>query len=433
MSSGGTHSCIRVLALIGVVRSVAGESQVDALLDSYPPDASILEILLERHRRDLFEGFLPFMDRHVVDHEIGGFMCNTDRRGRNLIQDKSSWYEGRGIWVYSFIYTHLDANEKYLEIARKSVGFILELEPEAATETWPRSISREGEALSGPCPNIYGDLFIAEGLAEYSVAVGDKTYWDHAKRIALKCLERYDRPDYLPGIGRTYLGPEAPPIPGARILGHWMIFLRLVTQMLRTRQDAGLEMLAHRCVDAILDHHHNPEFDLTNEIMNHDLSLAAPPYDRLVYTGHALETFWMVLDEAVRREDGAMFERVARRFRRHIEAAWDDVHGGLFRKLQDVGENIRSADKVLWVQEEALVGALLIYERTGESWAWEMFSEIDEYVQAHYPLAKHGFPLWISSADQRVTFEEKATRVENFHHPRYLALNILALERHLAR
>jgi len=401
--------------------------------DSDPPDASILERLLERYRRDLFEGFLPFMDRHVVDHEIGGFMCNTDRRGKNLTRDKSSWFEGRGTWVYSFVYNNLDPNEKYLEIARKSVEFILELEPEAATETWPRSISREGQALSEPCLDIYGDLFIAEGLAEYSVAVRDKTHWDHAKMIAFKCLERYDRPDYLPEIGRTYLGPEAPSIPGARILGHWMVFLRLVTQMLRTRQDAELEALADRCVEAILDRHHNPEFDLTNEIMNHDLSLATQPYDRLVYTGHALETLWMVLDEAIRRKDGAMFEEGARRFRRHFEAARDDAYGGVFRNPQDVGENIRSADKVLWVQEEALVGALLIHEHTGESWAWEMFSELYEYVQAHYPIAKHGFPLWISSADQRVTFEEKATRVENYHHPRYLALIILALERHLAR
>ncbi|MCP5117846.1 MAG: hypothetical protein GY953_44065, partial [bacterium] len=38
-----------------------------------------LEELRDQYRRDLFGDFLPFMEKYVIDHEYGGFLCNTDR------------------------------------------------------------------------------------------------------------------------------------------------------------------------------------------------------------------------------------------------------------------------------------------------------------------------------------------------------------------
>src|SRR5215471_8360231 len=79
------------------------------------------EKLRTQYRHDLFDDFLPFMDRHVIDHDYGGFMCNTDRDGTNLSQGKTAWYEGRGIWVYSFLYNHF-AKEKTVSGCRAKVG-----------------------------------------------------------------------------------------------------------------------------------------------------------------------------------------------------------------------------------------------------------------------------------------------------------------------
>ena len=41
---------------------------------------------------------------------IGGFMCNVDHHGRQVNQNKLSWFEGRGIWVYRFSTTILPEN-----------------------------------------------------------------------------------------------------------------------------------------------------------------------------------------------------------------------------------------------------------------------------------------------------------------------------------
>lgn len=395
-----------------------------------------LQSLREKYRRDLFDDFLPFMDRYVIDHELGGFMCNTDYTGARANDKKSSWFEGRGTWVYAFLYNNLAREKKYLEVARRSIEFTLKIKPAGADALWAKEVTRDGKPLTSAEGEIYGDLFIAEGLAEYSKATGQKEYWEMAKQLVVKCVGLYDREDYRPTIGQTYLGKDARPFPGARIQGVWMVLVRVATQMLEMRPDAELGKIAARSVDAVLNHHFNPAFRLNNELLNHDLSRPENEYAQLVYTGHCIETLWMMMDEAARLKDKKLFETFAERFRRHVEVAWDGVYGGVFRNLMKVDENVWTLDKVLWAQEEVLIGSLFIFERTGAEWAREMFNRTFEYVQKTYPLKKYGSPLWMYGGNRKVEFEEFKTRpkrVENYHHPRHLMLNLMRLDRMIKR
>jgi mannose/cellobiose epimerase-like protein (N-acyl-D-glucosamine 2-epimerase family) len=392
-----------------------------------------LRQLRDQYRRDLFDDFLPFMERYVIDAEYGGFRCNIDHLGNRVNHNKMSWFEGRGIWVYSFLYNNLKREQKYLDVARRSLDLIMKLRPRD-TELWPKEITREGKPLTSADGEVYGDLFIAEGLAELSKATGDRAFWNEAKQILLKCVRLYDRPDYRPTIGQTYFGPSAPPFPGARIQGVWMTLIRAATQMLEMRPDPEVEAVASRCVDAITNHHYNADYELINELLNHDLTRPQNEYGQLVYTGHCVENLWMLMFEAVRRREEALFEKLAGWFKRHVEVAWDDVYGGVFRNLQNVDRNVWVVDKVLWAQEEVLIGSLLIVERRGYDWAVEMFERTNNYVREKYSLKKHGSPLWIYASDRKVSYDaflKMPKRVENFHHPRHLMLNLLSLERML--
>jgi hypothetical protein len=98
----------------------------------------------------------------------------------------------------------------------------------------------------------------------------------------------------------------------------------------------------------------------------------------------------------------------------------------------NVEQNSWTLDKVLWAQEEVLIGSLLVYEHTGASWARELFNQAFEYVQNTFPLKKWGSPLWMYAGNRKVEFAEFKTRpkrVEHYHHPRHLMLNLLAIER----
>jgi mannose/cellobiose epimerase-like protein (N-acyl-D-glucosamine 2-epimerase family) len=385
------------------------------------------------YRAELFEEFLPFMDKYIVDHEFGGFMCSADRDGTNLSTDKVTWYIGRGIWVYSFLYTHFGRDEAHLNTARQAVDFILKTRPSTPGTAWPKRFTREGTPLTPPDNEVYGDLFIAEGLTAYSAAAGDERYLTLAKEILQARLLTYESPAYLPEAGQTYLGPDARTFPGARVLGVWMVLLRLATQMLELHADPEIEKIAGRSIDAILRHHLHPDFELLNELLAHDFSRAGNEYDRLVYIGHAIETLWMVMFEAQRRNDESLWSRAAALFRRHVEVAWDDVYGGVLRNLRDAEQNVWDVDKVLWEQLEVLIGCLAMVEHRGDPWAGEMFEREFLYVRDHFRLEPHGLPLYMFMSDRRATFTSHADRIENYHLPRYLMLSLLSVERMLGR
>lgn len=394
-----------------------------------------LEALQKRYRAWLFDDFLPFMDRHVIDWKHGGFMCGVGHDGIRQHDRKATWFEGRGTWVYAFLYSQFGRHERYLEVARRSLDLVLRVRP-ARGGLWPKELTREGAPYGPPETAVYGALFVAEGAAEYARATNERKYWDLAHELVLESVQRYDREDYEPTIGQTYLGPSARAFPGARIQGVWMVLMRVVTQMLEQRPDSGLEAVADRCVDAILTRHYNPAFRLNNELLNHDLSRPDNEYAQLVYTGHCIETFWMLLHEALRRKDAKLFTVAADRFRRHVEVAWDDVYGGVLRNLMNVHANSWTLDKVLWAQEEVLIGSLVVYECSGATWAKELFERTLAYVEATYPLADHKSPVWMYAGNRRMTFDDFLTRprrIENYHHPRHLMLNLLAIDRLLRR
>ncbi|HDY88935.1 MAG TPA: hypothetical protein ENH82_12585 [bacterium] len=381
-----------------------------------------LEELRDLYRNDLFEDYIPFVYKYVVDNEYGGFMCHTDRDGTNLSGRKRTWYEGRGIWVSSFLYNKLDPDPKHLEAARKSVEFILKNKPEG-DRFWPQLMTREGKPTTW-ISRVYGDLFVATGLQEYSKAVKDDYYWDMAKDIMLKCMRMYDRPDY----GKSVDGSEALSPPGKRYLGHWMIFIRLASQMLEFKTDPEVKAVIDRCIDAIMNHHYNTEYGLLNEELTHDLKRLPDKKYNSASLGHGIETLWMVMYEAHRRKDKDLFNLTAERFKHHVEVAWDDIYGGVFTGL-NIETMVPSLSKVLWAQEEVLIGTMFIIEQTGASWAKDWYSKMYNYIRDKYPLKQYGYPLWILYGDRKVTFEEHAIRVGNFHHPRHLMLNLLSIER----
>lgn len=381
--------------------------------------------LLKKYQAYLFDDFLPFMDKHIIDHESGGFMCNADRSGNLLTTNKRTWFDGRGLWVYSFLYNNLRKDPAFLDTARKTAELLLKIQPRD-NEFWPWSYTRDGKPINESPPDIYGNLFVAEGLAEYSKACGEDIYYDIAKKILLSCLNIYDRLNYVYDV---YYGPSAEQLTGPRVLGHWMVFLKASNGMLHIHDDPEVSKVAERSIDALMNYHYMSDFDLMIEVLTHDLKRPDGPFSQFSYTGHAIEVLWMIMDEALRRKDRTVYDLAAKRLKRHVEVAWDDVYGGVFRCLENVDQNIWQVDKVLWEQEEVLIGSMSLIEHTADPWAFRWFDRTYNYVMDNFPLQKYGYSLWNAGGDRKMTFVKEADRVENYHHPRHLMLNILSMQR----
>lgn len=384
--------------------------------------------LRDRYRADIFDRYLPFMERHVVDNAFGGFMCAVLPDGTPVSTEKRSGYEGRGIWVYSFLYNNIAREDIYLETAKRSVDFLLKNKPRGAS-MWNASFSREGKPIAKPPASVNSDLYIADGLQEFAKASGDSSFYDLAREVLMKCLAVYDRDDYGRGIGQAYLGKTVSETPGVRILDDWMLFLWTATQMLKQKSDTDLLMVVSHCLETITYNFFNPETGLIHEMLMRDYSRYKNGLEQIVNVGNSIQTLWHVLAAAERINNRDQFSTAAERLKRHLEVSWDYVYGGLYNLCMNLDGNDWRLQKAHYTQAEALVGLLKIIDRTGETWACDWFGKIMEYERRTFHLENRGYSLWMTSTDRKGTFAfEKQTRIENFHQPRHLMLNLLTLE-----
>ena len=418
LNAAGTASAASAIGL-GCGKT---ETQLELVIRTDKLAGMTIPELREQYRSDLYDEFLPFAERFVIDNEYGGFMTGVDRDGTRLDTGKGTWDQGRGIWIFSFLYNNIDHDPKWLEAARKAAEFILKTRPKGDT-LWHRQFTREGAPVGEPDSVIYSDLFVANGLQEYSKAAGGE-YWDIAREILLKCVDIYDN---RPGYASLKPTDTSPGVDRPRIFSHWFQMGRLALQMLEKKSDPSVETVMDRCIDAIMKAHFNLGFRLNTEYVNHDMSPIEGDYGQEI-TNHAQEVLWLIMNEAVRRKDRWFFETAAERFKRHVEVLWDDVYGGLFT-LKHADNNIWSTGKPLWLQVEVLFGTMSLIELTGDPWAKEWFARMYSYVRDKFYLKQRGLPMWIDGGDRKVTFDPHTRRVGIFQQPRHLMLNLLALDR----
>ena len=385
-----------------------------------------LEQLRDHYRKYLFDEYLPFWKRHGVDHERGGFFCTLDHDGTRVADSKNMWYQGRGLWTYSYLARNFEHDES-LQIACRTKDFLL-AHGRDADGWWVSELDADGSVAAPATSRGYESLFVAEGLTAYAAAAADAEALDIAIESLIRVFDLLRDParDVSEGyVPRCY--------PGMRVLGGHMVLILTLTQMLEQRSgDAKLQALAQEVVDGITVNFWNDKYQLMNEALACDLTRPDDVNEDFCYLGHAIETMWMTMVEGLRRGDRALFDLCAGRFRRHVEVAWDDVHGGLFRALQ-VTTHTYELDKVLWLQEEGLIGCLLLMEHTDDEWAWSWFARIFDWIETHCCLRPHGHPLYQTAGDRTMTYQPHVTRKENYHHPRGVMRCLLALERMIER
>jgi len=415
------------------------QSGLDVGTDSRKLAGLALPALRDRFHEDLFNSMLPFWDEHGVDREHGGIYCFLDYDGTCVDSRKFLWFQGRGIWIYSYLYNHFGQNPSHLEIARSIKDFVLEHAIQS-DGWWADLLSREGKILKPFSGDVYGMYFVAEGLQEYARAARDEEDLETAVKLVKKLHRLLDRADFQhPGT----------PGPGVRPQGFWMVNLRIATQVLRQRDDQEFSAIADQCLEAIIDKHYNPAIGLNNEDLHFDFSRVEGE-ERKSLLGHSIETLWMVMDEALRRNDESLWLLCANRIHRHMEVGWDHVYGGLSHRVnvdaggyewppeQPVGTDYEFRFvgeyhymKSMWSLTEVLVAALKVFERTGAAWAARFFDLAQESIDTQFSMKEEGLAGFVLFGDRQVTRPAHVARQDNYHPPRQLMLNLQSLDRML--
>jgi len=397
--------------------------------------------LRKQYQTELFDDYLPFWGRSGIDHQFGGFTCAIDHDGTLLNDHKFLWFQGRGIWVYSFLYNHFSKNPSYLETAKRAKEFMMKCFPQQ-DGTWADLVSREGKMLKPFTGDLFGMYFAAEGLQEYAYASGDSEARETAFRLMKQLFVKLQDP--------TVPDPETGMM-GVRSQGVWMVTVRTATQMLRRWPDPEIDAMARRSVDAVINDHYNPEFGLTTETLNLDKSRPKETAN-ITVCGHSIETLWMIMDEALRRRDQGLYDLCAGRLRHHLDVCWDHIFGGLADSINvnhggyqwpvdtPVGTTYQFREtgeykwnKTSWSFDEVLIATLNVIEQRGSAWAARYFDLAHDTFYKKMSLKAHGFPLFMAFAEREMAFQPHAVRQENYHHARQLMLNLMALDRMIKR
>jgi mannose/cellobiose epimerase-like protein (N-acyl-D-glucosamine 2-epimerase family) len=400
-----------------------------------------LSQLRQHYHDELFGSLLPFWEKHGIDHEYGGVMHSLDYNGTVVSTKKLSWFQGRAIWIYSFLHNHFGRNPAHLEIARKTKDFLLKHAPQQ-DGWWAEEFSRDGKVTKPFSGDLYGMYFAAEGLQEYAAAAGDSQSRDLAFELMRKLRRRIEDPKFLCMDTAT---------PGQRTQGLWMVNLNTARQMVARWPEPEMQSLLDEAVENVIHRHYNPEIGLNNEVLNRDFSRPKDQETKCLL-GHSVETLWMIGEEALRRGDRNLWDTCTERIRKHLEVGWDHVFGGfsewvnvdqgayVWPEYTPVGTTLvfRSVGeyfyvKPLWALNEILVATLNIVEQTGAEWAARYFEMAHELVEQKYSMKKHGQPGYMLFADRRMTYVPHAARQDNYHPLRQLMLSILTLDRMIER
>ena len=397
-----------------------------------------LEELREDYRRRLFDSYIPFWDKGGYDKERGGFMCYLNDDGSVYDDEKPLWFQARAVYIYSMVYNNFGRDSYYLERAVKTRDFMVK-HMRVDNGLWYQRVDADGTVKGGVYDDtsgewFYGSMYVAEGLAEFYRATRNSKDLEMLYETTDAALRAYDDPGYS-GAWNYGGHPEDMSFTGFRVQAHSMALIGFLTGLLSHVSDERLEQLVEEHVGLVMNTFFNPELGVAQENLHHDYSPLAGHEDYMS-PGHSVETMWIVMFEALRRKNAPLFIEAGKRFRHYLELGWDydlEGFGDLHHWVYD-GEG-RTREKMygvksMWSHTELMIGLMLLYEYTGESWAKEWYERVRAYSLQAFDT---DYGVWRQAVDRygrdkkRKTYSAK--RKGNYHYPRYLIFNLLSLDR----
>ena len=388
-------------------------------------------------KRDLDE-YVGFFLEHGIDFERGGFMCSLDHDGTLVDTNKFHWFQGRGVWVFSHLYLHFDKNPRYLEAARTTCDFMLRFFPQDKEKMrWATIVAKDGTVVKGYENDPFGCYFGIEGMFELAAATGDEKLFAEALDLYLRHYRFVREP------GHVFMTHA----PGTRGFNMEMADLEIATQVLRRRDIPEVRRIADECVAVIMDRFYDPEIKLFNELL--DGGLNRLPAERTQGNpGHGIEVMWMVMDEAGRRGDAALFDRAKERVLDLLEIGWDHIYGGVvyginvgqgcfeWPVVQPAGMTVEFHErgevnyvKSHWSVSEVLIATLMAYERGRNEWAARYFRQAKDVNDKKLSLRPRSYPLHLLFTDRLFTYQPHTMRKDNYHYMRAVMHCLTLLDR----
>ena len=339
--------------------------------------AQIAGKYVPRLEKILTENIEPFWYEKSLDRTNGGYIISFDSQGK-LKEPvvKMIVTQARQVWLFSRLARAGYEPQKHLEAARLGYRFLRDKMWDSANGGFYWEVDITGNQKTQPNKHLYGQSFALYAISEYAVASGDKEALDFAVQFFNLLEEKshdaihggyieYFTPDWtgLPA-GSSYMGA-----PGdAKLMNTHLHLLEAMTTFYRASQ---LPLARERLLELI-----NIE---SNTVVRKNLGACTDKYNQdwtprldgdyaRVSYGHDIENVWLLMDacDAAGVSNYPFMDLYQTLFKYSMQYGYDSRQGGFFY----TGRFNASADdrsKSWWVQAEAIVSSLRMYESTKDS------------------------------------------------------------------
>ena len=327
----------------------------------------------------LTENVLPFWLDNAIDYKNGGIFTSLDRKGEIYGREKSVWFQGRALYIFSNAYNSGIKNEKYLEAARKIYEFLPK-----CTDTDGRMffiVTEDGREIQKR-RYYFSETFAAIGCCEYYLATG----CEEAKTLAEKYFETAYNVFCNPMLTTPKFNPENAPY---KSLSPVMIMLS-TAQVLRKIDKEKYDKIAKEMYGEILNGGYLME-DGLHEHVYLDGSFADTPRGRIINPGHSLEAAWFLMAEGIYQSDKLLMETGKRII--DISMKLGLKNGGIIAFCDSKGyppEALEWDMQLWWPQCEAMIANRLCYEIFKEEQYKNSFEKLREYSFSHFGDPKFG-------------------------------------------
>ncbi len=366
-----------------------------------------------KFKSDLINNILPFWLKGSIDYENGGIFTNLDREGKIYGREKSVWFQGRALWVFSKAYNLIDKNPEYIKAAKAIYEFLPK-----CTDTDGRmffTVTADGREIQKR-RYYFSETFAAIGCAEYYKATGDKKALADAEKyfnVAYECFtgKRETMPKFN---GDNYNFKALSPV---------MIMLA-TAQVMRSIDDVKekYSAIAKECLDEIMNGGYLTDRALMENV-DKEQGFVDSPSGRIVNPGHSLEAAWFIMTEGLLTDNKAAIDFAKKIIDITLPLGIDKAHGGIIAFTDINGKppvQLEWDMKLWWPQCEAMIALRLAYLVYGEENYKAVYEELKAYCEKYFVDEECGEWYGYLHYDNSVSTTLKGNIFKGpFHIPRF--------------
>lgn len=357
------------------------------------------------YRKHLTENILPFWLDNAIDEEYGGIFTLLDREGNIYGTEKSCWFQGRALYIFSLAYNCGIKDDRLLVAAKNIFDFL----PKCRDESFrmPFTVTRDGTPTQKR-KYWFSETFAAIGCCEYWLATGDETAKAWAEKYFDVAYSLYEKPSSLDD---TVLHEMAP-----------CMILLTTTHVLRKINPKKYDNIAAEITNDVLLHL-TPKGLLENVSPNG--KFVDTPTGRIVNPGHALEAAWFLMVQSELTDNPSLVNAAAQII--DIAIDYGLTHDGGILTLRDCDNKPVTLSewdmKKWWPQCEAMIATKMCYLKTKNPKYLNWHNTVEQYVESHFIDHKYGEWYGYLHYDGTVSNTLKGNITKGpFHIPRMLLL-----------